>query len=284
MASKRSLCLGALASAAAFALTGCSSSTPPESPTIQPAKTYALRRFTLGTHLAAGRPARMSFAIREPSGAALTSYRRGDGPHTGVHLIVVRSDLGVLIHRHPPIRQDGRIEQTLVFPTPGRYRVVVDAYPKAGSQPNLQLFRWVTIPGDAPDRSLPPLATTTTVDGYRFMLQGRPHLKAIQAAFLTITVRRPDGSPATFTPWYGALAHAIFFRERTLDYFHTHVCSPGASGCTATLGSTKVTGRSSAPGKLTVGVLVPVSGTWRLFLQARVDGRVLTAPFTLTVS
>jgi hypothetical protein len=203
MASKRSLCLGALASAAAFALTGCSSSTPPESPTIQPAKTYALRRFTLGTHLAAGRPARMSFAIREPSGAALTSYRRGDGPHTGVHLIVVRSDLGVLIHRHPPIRQDGRIEQTLVFPTPGRYRVVVDAYPKAGSQPNLQLFRWVTIPGDAPDRSLPPLATTTTVDGYRFMLQGRPHLKAIQAAFLTITVRRPDGSPATFTPWYG---------------------------------------------------------------------------------
>jgi hypothetical protein len=30
-------------------------------------------------------------------------------------------------------------------------------------------------------------------------------------------------------------------------------------------------------------VLVPVSGTWRLFLQCRVDGDVLTAPFTLHV-
>jgi hypothetical protein len=30
-------------------------------------------------------------------------------------------------------------------------------------------------------------------------------------------------------------------------------------------------------------VLVPVAGTWRLFLQCQVDGHVLTAPFTLTV-
>jgi hypothetical protein len=121
------------------------------------------------------------------------------------------------------------------------------------------------------------------VDGYRFTLHGRPRLRAIQAAFLTISVTRPDGSPATFTPWFGALAHAIFFREKTLDYFHTHVCSPGASGCTSILGATRVTGRSAAPGKLTVGVLVPVSGTWRLFLQTKVDGRILTAPFTLEV-
>ena len=44
-----------------------------------------------------------------------------------------------------------------------------------------------------------------------------------------------------------------------------------------------MTGSSSTPGKLTVGVLVPVAGTWRLFLQTKVNGRVLTAPFTLAV-
>jgi hypothetical protein len=49
------------------------------------------------------------------------------------------------------------------------------------------------------------------------------------------------------------------------------------------LGATKVTGSSSTPGKLTVGVLVPAPGRWRLFLQTRVNGHVLTAPFTLTV-
>jgi hypothetical protein len=272
-----------LATVAVLTLVGCGSSSGSPDLTIPPAKTYALEGFTLA-HVAAERPARLSFAIREPSGEVLTRYRRGGGPHTGVHVILVRSDLGVLVHKHPPISPSGRVDESLVLPTPGRYRVVVDAYPSGGSQRNLQLFRWITVPGDAPKQPLPPFRATTTVEGYHFTLHGRPHLKAIHAALLTITVSRPDGNPATFTPWYGALAHAIFFRAGTLDYFHTHVCSPAASGCTAVLGSTRVTGRSSAPGKLTVGVLVPVSGTWRLFLQTKVDGRVLTAPFTLRVT
>jgi hypothetical protein len=121
------------------------------------------------------------------------------------------------------------------------------------------------------------------VDGYTIALHGRPKLTAIEPAFLTVTVTDPEGRPARFAPWFGALAHAIFFRAGTLDYFHTHVCAPAASGCTSVLGATKVTGSSTTPGKLTVGVLVPVAGTWRLFLQCRVNGHVLTAPFTLHV-
>jgi hypothetical protein len=282
MSLTRTFVASCLVGVAFFTLAGCSSSGPAE-PSIQPAKTYGLDDFTIGSKLRAGKPARLSFAITQPSGAVLTGYRRGPGPHTGVHLILVRSDLGVLIHRHPPITQDGRIAETSNFPTPGRYRLVVDAYPARGGQRNLQFFRWITVPGTAPKDTLPPPATSAVVDGYRFAIHGRPRLHAIQAALLEISVTRPDGTPATFTPYYGALAHAIFFREKTLDYFHTHVCSPGATGCTSILGATKVTGRSSAPGKLTVGVLVPVSGTWRLFLQTKVDGRILTAPFTLEV-
>jgi hypothetical protein len=30
-------------------------------------------------------------------------------------------------------------------------------------------------------------------------------------------------------------------------------------------------------------VLLPVDGTWRLFLQFQTNGRILTAPFTLRV-
>jgi hypothetical protein len=82
----------------------------------------------------------------------------------------------------------------------------------------------------------------------------------------------------------GALAHAIFIRRRSLDYFHTHVCPPGATNCAARLGGARVAGTSSAPGRLKVGVLVPVAGTWRLFLICRPDGTVVTAPFTLRVS
>jgi hypothetical protein len=283
MSGRHSVVASAVLGIALAALTGCGSSSGPDAPVIQPARTYALDAFKLD-RVVPGKTTHMSFDIRQPSGTVLTTYRRGVGPHTGVHLIFVRSDLGVLIHTHPPISRSGRADERVDFPTPGRYRLVVDAYPSDGSQGNFQLFRWITVPGHAPRQPLPPFRATTTVSGYRFTLDRRPRLKAIQAALLTITVSRPDGTPATFTPWYGALAHAIFFRAGTLDYFHTHVCSPGATGCTAILGSTKVTGRSSAPGKLTVGVLVPVSGTWRLFLQTKIDGHVLTAPFTLGVT
>jgi hypothetical protein len=62
------------------------------------------------------------------------------------------------------------------------------------------------------------------------------------------------------------------------------VCAAGVSGCTSILGATKVTGSSTTPGHLKVGVLVPVPGTWRLFLQCRVNGHVVTAPFTLQVT
>jgi len=268
------------------AVTGCgSSSSGPATPTIAPAKTFALAGFSPGGPVAAGKPVRLTFTIREPSGQPLVDYRRGSGPHTGVHVIVVKDDLSELIHRHPPVGADGRIEENLVLPNPGRYRVVVDAYPNlSGPQRNFQLFHWLTVSGAAARQPLPPFTRSQTVDGYRFVLHGTPRLQAISPAFLKITVRRPDGTPATFTPWYGALAHAIFFRAGSLDYFHTHVCSPGAQGCTSTLGSAKVTGNSTTPGVLTVGVLVPVSGTWRLFLQCQVDGRVLTAPFTLRVT
>ena len=230
------------------------------------------------------RAQRLSFTIDQPSGAPLTSYRTGPGPHTGVHLIVVRSDLSAIVHDHPPVGADGRITEEIRLPAPGRYRLVVDAYPNlGGSLRNFQLFRWITVAGRARTRPLPPFKPAVTVAGYRFTLHGRPHLRAIEPAFLRLTVSRPDGSPAMFTPWFGALAHAIFFRSGSLDYFHTHVCSAGMTGCTSVLGATRVTGSLTRAGQLRVGVLLPVSGTWRLFLQCKVDGRILTAPFTLKV-
>jgi len=162
---------------------------------------------------------------------------------------------------------------------------VIDAYPQtSGPQRNFQLFRTLRVNGAYSPKALPPFSAVDVVHGYRFTLRGAPHLRAIQPGFLHFTVTAPDGSPAHFAPWYGALAHAIFFRRGSLDYFHTHVCAPGASGCTSVLGGAKVTGTSATPGKLDVGVLVPVGGTWRLFLQCLLAGRVVTAPFTLRVA
>ena len=114
-------------------------------------------------------------------------------------------------------------------------------------------------------------------------MQGHPSLHAIQAAFVNVAVTDPHGRKVAFVPWFGALAHAIFFHSGSLDYFHTHVCAPSTPNCSSVLGGARISGHATAPGKLTLGVLLPVPGTWRLFLQMRVGGRILTAPYTLKV-
>jgi hypothetical protein len=267
----------------AVMLAGCGSSAGPGQITIGAARTFDLAGFA-PTRFVAGKPTRLAFTIRQPSGEPLTKFRTGSGPHTGVHLIIVRSDLGAIVHKHPPIGPDGKIDEVVTLPTSGRYRVVVDAYPQlSGPLRNFQLFDSITATGKPPPK--PPLVAKrqVDVDGYRFTLRNPPPLRAIRPAFLTIDVRRPDGSVPRFTPWFGALAHAIFFREGTLSYFHTHVCGAGMATCAGSLGATRVPGKLQREGRLRVGVLLPEAGTWRLFLQSKVDGRVMSAPFTLNV-
>jgi hypothetical protein len=252
---------------------------------VRPAQTFALVGFAPSGPVLPGRTTLVSFRIRTPSGASLTSYKSCCEPHAGVDLIIVRSDDSHVQYDDTDIGPNGRISQPVVFPTPGRYRIVVDAYPKqagANSPFNFQLFTWVTVRGRYHPRPLPAYRQTQVVDGYRFQIQGRPRLKAIQPNFLTIHVLDPAGRKADFTNWRGALAHAIFIHAGSLDYFHTHVCSPGSTYCFSALGSVRVSGRSNAPGVLKVGVLLPLPGTWRMFLLSYMHDRVLTAPFTLT--
>jgi hypothetical protein len=267
-------------------LAGCGGGGGSASPTITvgAARVYSLSGFTPSKPVVAGKPVHVSFTILQPDGKPLTQYKHGAGPHNGVHLIIVRRDLATIIHHHPPVGPNGLISNTVTFPLPGPYRVVIDVYPKTtGPVPNYQVFTTVEVKGAYHPRELPPFKSTQTVDGYRFTLHGTPHLRAIQPAFLEFTVTSPSGKPARFQTWFGALAHAIFFRRGTLDYFHTHVCSAGVPGCTSIFGGASVRGTSTTPGKLNVGVLVPVPGTWRLFLQCRVDGHIITAPYTLQV-
>ena len=153
------------------------------------------------------------------------------------------------------------LRQTVRFPAPGHYRVLVDVYPNIpGGQPNFQLFRNVVVSGAYKPKPLPAFTADQTVDGYHIDMHSHPTLHAIQAQFINLTVRDAQGHNVTFVPWFGALAHAIFFHEGSLDYFHTHVCGVNAPNCTSVLGATRISGHATAPGKLTLGVLLPVPG------------------------
>jgi hypothetical protein len=268
--------------AVAALVAGCGSSGGPATPTIAPARTFRLADFRPSGPVQPCKPVELSFRILLPSGAPLTHYKRGPGPHTGIHLIVVRDDLANIIHKHPGVGPDGVLRQQLVFPAPGRYRVVVDTYPAGADLPrNFQLFTSVQV-GTTPKRQpLPPYRPAVTTDGYTFTIAKLPALHAVEPVFLTVRIKDSQGRPPKLVPFYGALAHAILFRSGSLDYFHTHVCAPGAAGCTSL--TRAPVGTSTTPGVMHLGLLLPVSGTWRLFLQTEIGGRLITAPFTLNV-
>jgi hypothetical protein len=254
--------------------------------TIKAAQTYHLSGFGPTHGIEPGRPTLVHFTIVQPDGKPLTQYREGKGPHTGADLVIVRSDDSHVLYIDTRNHPSGLVTQRVAFPAPGRYRVVIDAYPKAGTTlapTNFQLFESVAVSGKPRLSPLPAFEKSEVVDGYRFTLVGTPALRAISPKTITFHVTDSAGRPAHFELWRGALAHAIFIRRGSLDYFHTHVCPPGANYCSSRLGGLRVSGVSSTPGVLKVGVLAPVPGVWRMFLLTYIGGRERVAPFTLTV-
>ena len=77
------------------------------------------------------------------------------------------------------------------------------------SQNNFQLFTTVQDAGSYRPQPIPPFNPTQPVDGYRFQIQGTPHLHAIQANFLTLKVLDPHGRNSDL--------HHLARRTRTRD-------------------------------------------------------------------
>src|SRR3954454_20188968 len=106
-----------LACCAIVLVAGCGSSSRPTVGPIGPARTYSLSNFK-PVQIAQPGPARLTFTIKQPSGGALVDYKRGGGPHTGIPLSGSRAGLGVIIPPHPPVAANGRVTETVDFPSP----------------------------------------------------------------------------------------------------------------------------------------------------------------------
>ena len=202
-------------------------------------------QFTPAGPVQAGRPVTVSFTIRQPDGTPLTRFKRGPGPHTGVHLIIVRRDLAEIIHRHPPIAADGVASAAdRVHASPARTASSIDAYPgdarPAAELPALRL---------APRRGrLPPAAAAAV----------REHASRSTATASRCTARRgctrsrratsrsrsPTRRAVRRTSRPGSArsrTRSSSARARSTTSTRTSA-RPGATGCTSALGGTKVTG------------------------------------------
>ena len=198
---------------------------------------------------------RLAFRILGKDGHPVRDF---DLEHTKrMHLIVVRRDLTAFQHLHPILHADGTWTTPLTLPQAGTYRVFADF--SVNGEPTT-LADDLQVDGDVRSRELPAPAKSAEADGFRVRLTDGT-FRAGQESELTFDVT-DNGKPVSLQDYLGAKGHLVALRKGDLAFLHVH---PDASS-------------------LRFEASFPNAGSYRLFLQFQVAGRVHTAAFTLEVS
>jgi hypothetical protein len=198
---------------------------------------------------------RLDFRVLGEDGRAVHDF---DVEHTKrMHLIVVRRDLTGFRHLHPVLRPDGTWTTPLTLPQAGTYRVFAD-FSVDGTPTTLADD--LQVDGAVRSRELPAPAKLAETDGFRVRLTDGA-VRAGEESELRFDVTR-NGKRALLQDYLGAKGHLVALREGDLAFLHVH---PDASS-------------------LRFEASFPNAGSYRLFLQFQVAGRVHIAAFTLEVS
>ena len=116
---------------------------------------------------------------------------------------------------------------------------------------------------------------------------------------IRVTVRDPAGKPAALEPYVGMSAHAAVVRVDGGVYVHLHpmgtvttaaqeVFAARDRGDSTSTGTLRLTphamSASISPSPIVFPYAFPSSGSYRLFVQVKRNGRVLTGAFAIAVA
>jgi hypothetical protein len=174
-----------------------------------------------------------------------------------MHFIVVRRDMTGFQHLHPTEQPDGTWTVPVTLREAGSYRLFADFSVNGKPQ---TLADDLTADGTIHSQELPAPVRSVDVDGLKVSLT-EGATKAGAESQLAFAVTR-DGEPVVVEDYLGAKGHLVALRRGDLAFLHVH---PDAKS-------------------LKFMAEFPSAGTYRLFLQLKVDGRVHTAEFTREVT
>ncbi len=202
----------------------------------------------------------LAFRVLAPDGRAVTDF---DVAHERrMHLIVVRRDLTGYQHLHPTLGADGRWRVSLRLPAGGVYRAFADF--STGGRP-MTLATDLFVAGAFRPVPLPAPSAVDTTGPYRAELSA-PVVAAGEETTLEYALSRGGRPLAGVQPYLGADGHLVALREGDLAFQHVHP------------------EESDTPGTIRFRADLPSAGRYRLFLQFKHDGRVMTVAHTLRVT
>lgn len=219
----------------------------------------------------AGEPGLLSFRIVGPGGGAVLDYTEEQTKR--LHLYVVRDDVSVFRHLHPELAADGTWSTYVDVAEAGRYRVVAEFVPteRSGGS-HVVLGAGVTVRGPAsapaPVEARVTADGTTATDGVVTVV-GPSALDVGTDEELTLTLSDGTKGVLNLGTYLGSYAHLTGFETTTGAFVHVH---PLGAPTTSQDGS-----------ELRFHTSFTDPGTYRFFVQVRVDGFVHTLPLTITV-
>lgn len=211
----------------------------------------------------AGKAQRLEFTINGPGGAPVTTFSVvHDKP---LHLIVIRRDLTGFQHLHPVMAPDGTWSVDLTLAEPGLYRMIADFTAQVGGAETVSsLGSDLTVAGAYTPVTLPDPVRVATTGDFQVGYEGTPTTESTQPLLMAVT--GGSGGPAVLEPYLGAFGHLVVLRQNDLGYVHVHP-------------ETQL-----VDGKVKFWLAAPSPGTYRMFLDFQVAGKVSTAAWTVVVS
>jgi hypothetical protein len=210
----------------------------------------------------AGGTAEWRFQIVDCDGEPVRDFEPENGKL--LHLIVVRSDFTGYQHLHPKLHADGTFSVAIETAQAGRYRAIADFVIDGRKY---VVGTDLKVPGPAPQAPLPAPVLETTSDGFGVELQPPAVLEAGEEAQMTFRITRGGRPVDELEPYLGAYGHLVALHSPDLAYSHVHPA-----------------GEDPERGAISFDVELDEPGTYRLFVQFQIRGRVHTAAFTQTVS
>ncbi len=217
---------------------------------------------------AVGGPGEMSFRIEDPDGAVLRDYVEEQTKL--LHLYVVRADLSDFRHLHPTLGDDGTWRTRVDLGEPGAWRVVAELTP-GGTTQAVVLGTTVAV-GEGEDVPVPDGEEAASGDDGVVRVRMLAPGEVSDNGRLRLAVTDLDGAPLTLGSYLGASAHltGFSFGEGAAGGFvHVHP-----------YGAPEVTDDGTV---LTFHTTFTEPGTYRMFVQVRVDGLLHQLAVTTTV-
>lgn len=260
------------------------------------------------------RPARLTAAVRPGDVLSLAvddsgwmERRSGDyvlDHGKLMHLFLVRDGLDAFAHLHPVPSGADSFETALPALPEGRYRLFADVVREDGLAETLTAEAVLrpsragerTGPVDADDSwhtgSIAAGPSPSLADGSTMTWDtANAPLSSGTLTALRFHVTAPDGSPAVLSPYMGMLGHAAILRDDGSVFVHVHpvgtVSMAAQDAFARRMGEETVLhhgAHAGSSGTVSFPYSFPRPGRYRLWVQVKRGGRVLTGVFDANVT